>query len=65
MKTFLANLHRDERGDAVQFILVAAAVVVPLVIALIMFGDDIVGWLSSQGGELAGTEPTEYQPAFQ
>lgn len=61
MKKFLLNLHRDDRGDAVQFILVAAAVVVPLIIALIAFGDDIVNWLSSQTGTVGDAEPGEYE----
>ncbi len=46
--------HRDERGvAAADVILVIAAVTVPLVIALIAFGDDIVKYLGDQVRKLS------------
>ena len=64
MRGILQRLHRDERGDAVQFILIAAAVAIPLIIVLVVFGDDITGYLSGRGGELNGTEPGKYDDQF-
>jgi Flp pilus assembly pilin Flp len=43
----LQRFHRDEQGDeGVNKILIIAMIVVPLVIALILFGKDIVKFFS-------------------
>lgn len=64
MHQFLRTLHNDERGDAVQFILIAAAVAIPLIIGLVAFGDDITGWLENRGGDLSKEEPAKYEKQF-
>lgn len=47
-------LHRDERGvAAADVILVIAAVSVPLIVALVAFGDDIVNYLENQVRKLS------------
>lgn len=64
MFDFLNRLHHDERGDAVQFILIAAAVAIPLVVALVAFGGDIKGYLEKRGGELNEKKVETYQNQF-
>ena len=52
----LARLHRDEQGDeGVNKILIIAMIVVPLVIVLIVFGNDIVKFFKVQYDKLTGT----------
>lgn len=60
----IKRLHDDERGDAVQFILIAAAVAIPLIIALVYFGSDIVEFVGGRGSDLNDTELEGYQPQF-
>lgn len=48
VRHILARLHSDERGDAVQFILIAAAVAIPLIIGLVYFGSDIMEFLGGR-----------------
>ena len=56
----LARLHRDERGDdGVNKILIIAMIVVPLVIVLIHFGNEIVDFFQQMWGRLMGT--SEYK----
>ena len=52
----LARLHRDEQGDeGVNKILIIAMIVVPLVIVLIVFGNDIVKFFRQQYRKLVDT----------
>ena len=44
----LRSLHRDERGaDMVEYILIVAAVALPLLAFLIFFWKQIKGWVTS------------------
>lgn len=48
------RLHRDERGDIpVGPLLIIGLIAIPLVIALISFGDAVLEWLSQQWKGLA------------
>jgi Flp pilus assembly pilin Flp len=58
----LARFHRDEQGDeGVNKILIIAMIVVPLVIALIFFGKQIVTFFSNAWKNLTTTS-TENSP---
>ena len=51
-KTFGA-LHRDERGaDMVEYILIVAAIALPLLGVIIWFYDDIKQWIFEQTEEI-------------
>jgi hypothetical protein len=52
MFELLSRLHHDERGDAVQFILIGAAVVIPLIIVLVFFGNSIFSYLTGRTNTL-------------
>ena len=53
----LARIHRDEQGDeGVNKVLIIAMIVIPLVIVLIWFGDEIVGFFEDQWTALQGEE---------
>ena len=56
-------LHRDEQGaDMIEYILIVAAVVLPLLGVIIYFKNDIGNWVSEQYDEIKageGTDPTE------
>jgi len=57
LKRALARIHRDERGDeGVNKVLIIAMIVIPLVIVLIWFGDEIVGFFQTQWANLQGEE---------
>lgn len=57
LKRALARIHRDERGDeGVNKVLIIAMIVIPLVIVLIWFGDEIVGFFQTQWSNLQGEE---------
>jgi Flp pilus assembly pilin Flp len=57
----LARIHRDEQGASmVEWVLIIAAVVVPLMGALIIFGGEIKDWLTSQWGEVRNDPNAEY-----
>ena len=50
----IRKLHRDERGDAVQTVIIVALIVIPLIMVLIFFGDKIQEWLKEAYNALAG-----------
>lgn len=57
LRQALACLHRDERGDeGVNKVLIIAMIVIPLVIVLIWFGDEIVAFFQDQWAALQGEE---------
>ena len=57
LKRALARIHRDERGDeGVNKVLIIAMIVIPLVIVLIWFGDEIVAFFQAQWDALQGKE---------
>jgi len=59
----LRALHRDEQGaDMIEYILIVAAIVLPLLGVIIYFKNDIVEWVMGQWEEIQtgeGTDPTE------
>ena len=59
----LRSLHRDQQGaDMIEYILIVAAIVLPLLGVIIYFKNDIGQWVSQQYDEIKagqGTEPTE------
>jgi Flp pilus assembly pilin Flp len=56
-------LHRDEQGaDMIEYILIVAAIVLPLLGEIIYFKNDIGTWVSEQYDEIKagqGTSPTQ------
>jgi len=55
VKTLLSRLHDDENGDIpVGPILVIGLVVIPMVIAITMFGDDLVTWFKGKWTAVKG-----------
>jgi Flp pilus assembly pilin Flp len=58
MTDLLKRFWRDERGEmgALEKLLILAFIVVPLVILLIMFKDDIIEWAQGQWGTLFENE---------
>jgi Flp pilus assembly pilin Flp len=43
------NLHKDEQGaDLIEYILIVAAIALPLVGVLLWFKDDIKEWVTDQ-----------------
>ena len=60
----LKSLHRDEQGaDLIEYVLIIAAIVIPMIGVLIWFKDDISEWFATEydaykeGGE--GTNPLD------
>jgi len=57
MKNSVLALHNDENGDIpVGTIMVIGLIAIPLVIALILFKDDMLGWLKGETDEFIGTD---------
>jgi Flp pilus assembly pilin Flp len=53
MIELIRRLHRDEKGDATQVVIVAALIIIPLIMCLIFFGQQIQQWLSDAFGKLS------------
>lgn len=50
---FVQRLHSDEKGEMpIGPMLLLGLIVIPIVILLIMFRDDIMDWVSSEGGKM-------------
>lgn len=54
MVRWISRLHKDERGDAIQVVIIAALIIIPLIMVLIYFGDQIQQWLKSSFDDLTG-----------
>jgi len=58
-------LHTDEKGaDMVEYVLIVAAVALPLLAVIIWFWHDIVGWLNDAWATIKGggeTDPGDIQ----
>lgn len=53
LKRLFVSLHDNEDGDIpVGPILVIGLIVIPLVIALVAFGEEIVNWLRTKWGDV-------------
>ena len=49
LRTLLSKLHRDEKGaDMVEYILVIAAIGVPLLAVVVWFWKDIAEWVTEK-----------------
>jgi len=61
MGTALKALHRDEQGaDMVEYVLIVAAVALPLLAVIIWFWKDISGWVGEAYSEIrSGTAETD------
>ena len=59
----LRSLHRDEQGaDMVEYILIIAAIALPLLAVILWFRNDIAEWLGEQWEDIKegeGTDPSE------
>jgi Flp pilus assembly pilin Flp len=48
-KNMLSRLHRDEQGaDMVEYILIIAAIGLPLLVLILIFRDRIWDWINTQ-----------------
>ena len=57
IKDTLNRLHKDERGDIpVGPILIIGLIAIPLVIALVIFRDELLGYLRERFDEFTGAE---------
>ena len=57
VKTTLGALHRDERGaDMIEYILVVAAIALPLLAVVIWFWKDISNWAKDLWTQAKGRE---------
>jgi Flp pilus assembly pilin Flp len=61
MKKWIKALHRDEKGaDMVEYVLIVAAVALPLLAVIIWFWKDISLWVGEVYAEVrAGTAETD------
>ena len=64
VKKALTKLHRDEQGaDMVEYILIVAAIALPLLVVVIYFWGDIKEWMTDKTSEVfdeaesAGEDP--------
>ncbi len=61
-RRLLGALHRDERGEIpVGPILIIGLIVIPLVIVLISFRDELTDWLKEQWDRVIGAD-TQQDP---
>ena len=59
LKSMVSRLHRDEKGaDMVEYILLIAAIGIPLLAVVIFFWKDIVRWVN---GKFQNMKSTTYQ----
>jgi Flp pilus assembly pilin Flp len=58
----LRSLHNDEQGaDMVEYILIIAAVALPLLAALLYFWQDIKAWLEERLGDVKDMGDEEFE----
>ncbi len=51
----MRRLNRDEQGlTGPEMIMLAALIMIPVVIALTAFGDEILGWMKDKNSEAEG-----------
>ena len=61
LKDSFIRMLRDEQGDeGVNKVLIIAMIVIPLVLVLIFFGEEIVDFFQSQWEDLEGTDSPEW-----
>lgn len=55
LKSRLDQLHRDEQGaDLIEYILIIAAIALPLLGVIIYFKNDLAEWISESYDEVKG-----------
>lgn len=54
IKKIAAALHRDERGDMAQIVLAVALIVIPLLLMILAFGQQIAKWFKTNNDSLKG-----------
>lgn len=64
LKTMVSRLHQDEKGaDMVEYILIVAAIGIPLLAVIIWFWKDISKWVDEKYQEIkggsGGTDPSD------
>lgn len=51
----LRSLHEDEQGaDMIEYVLIVAAVALPILALIIYFKDDLVSWVEDQWSNITG-----------
>jgi hypothetical protein len=63
LRTFALRLHRNEQGDAMQVLLIAALIIVPLVILLIYFKDKVIDFFQTAINKIFNTDKASPPPA--
>jgi Flp pilus assembly pilin Flp len=59
LKHRLGQLHRDEQGaDLIEYILIIAAIALPLLGVIIYFKNDLAEWISESYDEVKGDAET-------
>jgi len=54
-KAILARIHRDEQGDqGLEKLLIIAALALPLLGILILYGDELKEWLADKWDDIRG-----------
>jgi Flp pilus assembly pilin Flp len=57
LKTMMGRMHRDEKGaDLVEYVLIIAAVALPVLGIIIWFKDDLKLWIEESYAEVKGDE---------
>ena len=60
LKNKLFALHRDQQGaDMLEYILIVAAIGLPLLAVIIFFRKDIAGWIRDQYENIKGEQEAE------
>lgn len=60
LKSKLSALHRDEQGaDMIEYILIVAAIGLPLLAVIIFFRKDIAEWIREQYEKIKGEAEAE------
>ena len=64
LKTMMGRMHRDEKGaDLVEYVLIIAAIALPVLGIVIWFKDEIGAWIGESYDEVkdgdGGTDPRE------
>jgi hypothetical protein len=55
-QSLLRRIWRDTRGDAVQSVIISGLILIPLIMVLIFFGEQIAIWLKSAWAELVSDQ---------
>ena len=59
----LKALHKDEQGaDLIEYVLIIAAIALPVLLLIIFFADDLKEWMVEEYEEVKGNSPSNSNP---